>query len=416
MLSRFFWIIAAFVSVCSPAPVTGQSHFMLREGDRVVFYGDSITAQRLYSRFTEDIIVSRYPNLHLAFYNAGVSGDTVSGGHAGDMETRVKRDVVPWHPTVVTLMLGMNDGGYTADVNAHLREYSDGYRKLIATLRALLPGVRLVLICPSPYDEVSRPSLIPGYGDVIRRYGQFVTSLGKEEGIPVIDLNTPMEDAIKQGMAIDPQMAGALLPDRIHPSPAGHWVMATALAEGLKIDPVVSSVTIHLPGGTADETYRSAVTEIHAAQDGLTWTQLDQAVPLPLELNDPSVQFLLRISDLGKIDRQILRVTGLASEHYTLYIDSGKIGTFTKGELAAGVNLAEVQTPMEQQAKSIDWTADDRAKLSGTRFDLLTQEPPVDQRIEGLGALDSLDERMITQEYENARPKAHVFRLVPEIQ
>ena len=30
--------------------------FALHDGDRVVFYGDSITAQRLYTRFVEDMV------------------------------------------------------------------------------------------------------------------------------------------------------------------------------------------------------------------------------------------------------------------------------------------------------------------------------------------------------------------------
>lgn len=416
MVSKLFLTLASLAAIGCPIAAAGQSDFMLKNGDRVVFYGDSITAQRLYTRFTEDILVSRYPNLHIDFYNAGVSGDTVSGGYAGDMETRVKRDVVPWHPSLVTIMLGMNDGRYTADPDAHFAEYADGYRKLIATLRNSIPGVRLVLICPSPYDEVGHPPVIPGYNNVMLRYGQFVTSLGKEEGIPVIDLNTPMRDAVKQGMAIDPPLAGALLPDRIHPSPAGHWVMAAALAEGLKIDPIVSSVSLRLPDGTVETSHGSTVTQVHVDANKITWTQQDVAVPLPLELNDPFIQFLFRVSDLAKIDREILRVTGLGAERYTLFIDNDKVGTFTRDELGAGVNLARVQTPIEQQAKAVDWTAEDRTRVSGARFDLLTEEPPVAGRDEGAAALDALDKRLMTKEYENGRPKARDFRLQAETQ
>ena len=38
-----------------------QGGFALREGDRVVFYGDSITDQRLYTTFVEDYVVTRFP-------------------------------------------------------------------------------------------------------------------------------------------------------------------------------------------------------------------------------------------------------------------------------------------------------------------------------------------------------------------
>jgi hypothetical protein len=55
----------------SSAPGRGQN-FALHNGDRVVFYGDSITAQRLYSRFVEDFVLTRYPQLHVTFWNAGI--------------------------------------------------------------------------------------------------------------------------------------------------------------------------------------------------------------------------------------------------------------------------------------------------------------------------------------------------------
>ena len=37
-----------------------DSHFSLKDGDRVVFYGDSITDQRLYTTFTETYVVTRF--------------------------------------------------------------------------------------------------------------------------------------------------------------------------------------------------------------------------------------------------------------------------------------------------------------------------------------------------------------------
>jgi lysophospholipase L1-like esterase len=387
--------------------------FALKDGDRVVFYGDSITAQRLYTRFAEDFVVSRYPQMRVSFYNAGVSGDTVSGGHAGDMETRVKRDVAPWHPTVVTIMLGMNDGRYTTEYEANFKAYADGYRKLIANLRASLPGVRLFLIEPSPYDEVGHPSAIAGYNTVMVRYGEFVKQLGKEEGIPVIDFNTPMMEAVEAGMRVDAQLSGSLLPDRIHPSPAGHWIMAAALAKGWGLDPVVSSVTLHADGTVADA-QNTKISGVHCEGDKLAWTQLDGAVPLPLELNDTVTQFVLNVSDLSAMDRQMLRVRGLTAPRYTLSVDGQKVGSYTAEQLNQGVNLALAQTPMEQGAKAVDWTSDDRAKLSGTRFDLLTEKAEIPEREAGVQALDALDRQLMAQEYQAAQPRSHSFELVPE--
>jgi lysophospholipase L1-like esterase len=404
-------LVAFLLAVPVSAQTAGAPAPALRDGDRVVFYGDSITAQRLYTRFAEDLMVSRYSKERISFFNAGVSGDSVEGGHEGDIETRLKRDVLPLRPSVVTIMLGMNDGRYTTEFDSNFNAYASGYKKLIALLRELVPGVRLVLIRPSPYEEFAHPPAIAGYNSVMLRYGQFLSELGEKEHIPVVDFNQPVTAAVLRGMQVNPAVAGSLLPDRIHPSPAGHWIMAAALAQAWNFSPTVSSATIAADQARAIEQSNTTISEMQSANDKLSWTQLDRALPIPLEMNDPITQFLLQASDLASLDRQILRVTGLIAPLHTLSIDGKKIGTFTREELNLGVNLALYQTPMEDQAKSIDWAADDRAKLSGTRFALLTSTESDTSRHEAIDSLDRLDREMIDREYRNAQPKPHTFEL-----
>src|SRR5438270_8532360 len=89
-----------------------EDSFYLKSGDRVVFYGDSITDQRLYTTFVETFVVTRFPTLDVTFTHSGWGGDRVGGGGGGPVDLRLQRDVFPYHPTVVTIMLGMNDGSY----------------------------------------------------------------------------------------------------------------------------------------------------------------------------------------------------------------------------------------------------------------------------------------------------------------
>ena len=406
------FFVAGFAAGAQAQPAAPE--FALHNGDRVVFYGDSITAQRRYTRFVEDFIISRYPHIKINFYNAGVSGDTVEGGHAGNMEERVKRDVLPLHPTVITIMLGMNDGRYTTEFQKNFEAYKAGYRKLVEVLRSDLPGVRLLLVRPSPYDEIAHPPAIAGYNSVLVRYGDFVAQLGEELNAPVVDFNSAVDDALRAGMKIDPRMAGSLLPDRIHPSESGHWIMAADLVQGWHVSPIVSSVAIDAARTKVETQENTAVSGLTETGAELKWSELDEALPLPLELNDAMTQFLLEISELPSLDRQMLKVTGLSAAAYTLSIDGAEIGTFSREELAGGVNLALYTTPMEQQAKSIDWTADDRSKLSGTRFDLITEGSNLPEDAQGVRILDALDQKMIAGEYQNAQPKPHTFELVAE--
>src|ERR1700716_4077574 len=89
-----------------------QPGFYLKSGDTVVFYGDSITDQRLYATFTETFVVTRFPTLNVTFVHSGWSGDRVGGGGGGKIDVRLKRDVFAYKPTVMTVMLGMNDASY----------------------------------------------------------------------------------------------------------------------------------------------------------------------------------------------------------------------------------------------------------------------------------------------------------------
>lgn len=306
------------------------------------------------------------------------------------------------------------DGRYTTKFEKNFQIYKTGYRKLVTNFRTDLPDARLTLIRPSPYDEIAHPPAIAGYNQVMLRYGNFVGRLGAQGGLRVVDFNRPVNDALRAGMKIDPRMAGSLLPGRIHPSLAGHWIMAAALVKGWNISPIVSSVTLDAARGQVVKQQNTSVSGVAQRKNGLQWTQLDGALPLPLELNDTMIQFLLEISDLGSLDRQMLRVTGLSAATYSLKIDGKKIATFSRQELAGSINLAMYQTPMERQARSIGWTAEDRAKLSGTRFDLLSECARIPGNAAAVRVLDMLDQKMIDAEYRNAQPKPHTFALVAE--
>src|SRR3954454_20140026 len=155
-------IRATFTCVLLCFTLAAQSTFFLKSGDRVVFYGDSITDQRLYTTFTETFVLTRFPSLDVAFTHSGWGGDRVTGGAGGPVDLRLERDVFPYRPTVVTIMLGMNDGSYRPFDPGLFDKYSQGFEHIVQSLKEHLPGVRITAIEPSPYDDVTREPLFPG--------------------------------------------------------------------------------------------------------------------------------------------------------------------------------------------------------------------------------------------------------------
>src|SRR2546423_4556176 len=53
-----------------------SSDFAIHDGDRIVFLGDSITEQRLYTTYIEAYTLTRHPDWSLTFRNVGWGGDT----------------------------------------------------------------------------------------------------------------------------------------------------------------------------------------------------------------------------------------------------------------------------------------------------------------------------------------------------
>jgi hypothetical protein len=68
-----------------------------------------------------------------------------------------------------------------------------------------------------------------------------------------------------------------------------------------------------------------------AVSERVSWTQTDEALPMPIDAKDEVMALALRASDfVDALDREPLKVTGLTAARYTLKIDGDTVGTFTK--------------------------------------------------------------------------------------
>jgi lysophospholipase L1-like esterase len=398
--------------------VCAEGNFYLKDGDRVVFYGDSITDQRLYTTYIETYVVTRFPQLNVSFVHSGVGGDRVSGGWLGPIDLRLSRDVFAYKPTVITIMLGMNDGSYRAFDDGIFKTYSTGYQHMIDSIKSVLPGVRVTLIQPSPYDDVTRqPGFEGGYNAVLVRYGQYLKELAQKEKLDVADLNTSVVAALEKAKATDAKNAEKIIADRVHPGPSGHLLMAEALLKSWNAPATVTAVEIDATKSQAVRAENAAVADIKES-NGLTWTQSDKALPMPLDLKDPVTKLAVQSSDFLKaMDWQPLKVTGLKGQKYALKIDGEQVGTFSAQQLAEGVNLAELPTPMVHQAQAVHDLTVKHNNLHTTRCRevqiALSQQslPHLSQAIE---ALDSVEADLVAQQHLLAQPKTYRYELLPQ--
>ena len=243
------WFVVGCAVLALEIQASEKNAFYLKDGDRVVFYGDSITDQRLYTVFTETYVLTRFPKMDVDFVHSGWGGDRVTGGGGGNIDTRLKRDVFAYKPTVMTIMLGMNDGSYRAFDDKIFQTYTNGYQHIIDAVKKELPNIRFTLIQPSPFDDITRtPTFEGGYNAVLQRYGDFVKDLGGREHATVADMNKPFVAAVEKANAKDHELAIKINPDRVHPSSAGHLLMAEQVLKSWNAPSEVTTVEIDALG------------------------------------------------------------------------------------------------------------------------------------------------------------------------
>ncbi len=413
-------MLCAAISITRAA--AGSESFYIHPGDTIVFYGDSITDQRLYTVFTELYAVTRYPKLDAKFIHSGWGGDRVSGGGGGPIDVRLERDVLSYKPTVMTIMLGMNDGKYANHTAADDEAFYAGYRHIIETVRQKFPALRITAIEPSPFDDVTRPfTLQPGgYNAVLVNYGGWIKRLATESHLDVADLNTGVVAMLRKANSMDPAAAQKIIPDRIHPGPAGHLIMAEQLLKAWNARPIVSAVSIDAAKGKVTRSDFAHISDFHSAEP-FVWTETDDALPLPFAPmlsgdHDHTLALAIESSDVTQaLNQEPLCVTGLPPGRYKLTIDGDAVGSWSAEELARGVNLALLDTPMARQAMDVRNLTSQHVDLHQFRWRTIQiplQNLDSAHYDESLKALDGLEADVVARQRAAAQPHPHVFQLV----
>jgi hypothetical protein len=192
--------------------------------------------------------------------------------------------------------------------------------------------------------------------------------------------------------------------------------MAGALLRAWGAAPLVTHVEIDAAAGTVAQAVNTTVTGIEKGA-GLSWNQTDAALPMPVNMGDPVMALAVKSSDfMQALNQQTLRVTGLTGTSYTLKINGAVVGTFSGAQLAEGINLAELPTPMAKQAAGVHLLTLKRADVHNTRWRQL-QVPFQNESIARLPSilsnLDGLDEELAVRQRAAAQPANCFYELVP---
>lgn len=208
----------------------------LKEHDLILFIGDSITdAGRDRSDSTDlgqgyplmvaGALSARYPEHKLRFLNRGIGGDKVQ-----DLQGRWERDCLALQPDILSILIGINDTWHNASqgvfgVEAELQTFAQTYRDILMQARERTDAQIVILepfVLPYPEDRWEwRADLDPRI--------QVIRQLAGEFAVDYIPLDGRLNAlGMKTGYAF---LTGD---DGVHPTVAGHGVIAQAWLEAVE--------------------------------------------------------------------------------------------------------------------------------------------------------------------------------------
>jgi lysophospholipase L1-like esterase len=362
-------LLAAGFACLALAARALAADFPIHDGDRVVFLGDSITEQRLYTTYIESYVLARFPEWKLTFRNVGWGGDTawlrqrshpdeatLFGASEAAQETMVEdavkhgleRDVLPLRPTFVTIDFGMNDHSYQAFREDIFRAYARSQEQLAKVLEA--SGARVAFITPQPIEEKRPDPDQDVRNQSLRKFSDGLKDVAARENALYVDEFDPYMAIMMHERAANPAaFIGA--GDAVHPKHAGHTLMAWAILKGLGAPAAVSRAEIAAPAGTVTVAEHCAISNVKIADGGVSFDRLDEALPMPIDARaEPALKLAPVLDDLSRYE---LRVTGLAPGNYDVMIDGESAARLSQDKLAEGVNLSDLPGPITAQGRKI---------------------------------------------------------------
>ena len=203
---------------------------MLEPGSVILFQGDSITdTQRnrdialpnhnhaLGNGYVNQIaatLLYRFPTSSLQIYNRGIGGNRIFYLYA-----RWRVDAINLRLTIISILIGVNDTWHHFGSNngVEVDRYAQVYRMLLGYTRQQLPSVQLLLCEPFvlPCGVVQ-----PAWQEEMAARQQIVKTLAADFGATFVPFQ------LQFNQVANTPSPEYWLADGVHPTPAGHHLMA----------------------------------------------------------------------------------------------------------------------------------------------------------------------------------------------
>ncbi len=320
-----------------------RAESLLPPDARVAVIGDSITEQKIYSKYIETYLLACTGRSDIKVFQFGWSGE-----RAGGFAARLENDLAVFNPNVATTCYGMNDASYKPYAPEIGAEYEKNMRAVIDGLKKA--GVTVMAIgSPGGVDPDYFKKNVTGqdYNDNLAHLRDIAKKLAEENKQPVANVFDTMISALSKSKAALGKEYGPFGGDGFHPAPAGQLLMAQAFLKALGFDGDIGRVTIDMKGpNTASAGHVIKGLQLGSATvESSKWPFVFDADPTSAGSNRSILPFTSFNEDLNRFTLRVLNLT--TDKAKVTWGSQSK--DFTREQLEAGVNLAAefTKTPFD---------------------------------------------------------------------
>ena len=234
---------------------------LLKDGDRVLWLGDSVTANGTHIGLIDAFLMTEMPELKITNIPCGLSSETACGlseplhpWPRPNVHERLDRAIEKLDFNVAVVCYGVNDGIYHPFSEERFETYKKGMRKLVSKLKA--SGTRVFVLTPAPFDAGSFPQhklqpegakeygftkVYKDYNEVMKRYAKWImTDLVKEGNVEVaVGITHGLTTEIESQRRRDPKFKSG---DGVHPNAKTYALFANLCLAGFGISGEVADV------------------------------------------------------------------------------------------------------------------------------------------------------------------------------
>ncbi|MBD2752171.1 GDSL-type esterase/lipase family protein [Spirosoma validum] len=298
--------------------------FELKNGDRVLFLGNSLFENDLQYGYLELALTTRWPDRNVTYRNIGWSGDNVFG----EARSYVTNPPTPYElliqqitnakPTVVFLGYG---GIEAQEGESGLAHFKRGLNQLLDKIDQL--GAKTILISPVPV-------LLPPSDNVTQRnamletYASAIAQTASERKKRYVDVFKPILDVSKRAVITE---------NGIHLNETGYYYLATTLEKALGLAPRNGDITIDVAKNAVESTVPANLLPVDKANTDIHFVINEPYLPLP----SPEQDGKSILVDNGRK----LMIKGLKKGFYSLTVDDDEVITASANQWGEGVNIRQ---------------------------------------------------------------------------